>query len=107
NDVNDKPAVGVLTFQQANKTAGDAVARARAEAATQAAGPAPTVRSAVEAYIEERDARERRRTGRDVRSDAANKLRRYVLGQDKRGNQRAIEAAPLAAVHLHTLKEDD
>ena len=107
NDVNDRPAAGVLTFQQANKTAGDAVALARAEAAAQAAGPAPTVRSAVEAYIEERDARERRRTGRDVRSDAANKLRRYVLGQDKRGNQRAIEATPLAAVHLHALKEDD
>ncbi|MBR0969707.1 tyrosine-type recombinase/integrase [Bradyrhizobium japonicum] len=106
NDVNDKPAVGVLTFQQANKTAGDAVARARVEAAAQAAGPAPTVRSAVEAYIEERDAREWRRTGRDVRSDAANRLRRYVLGQDKRGNQRAIEAAPLAAVHLHVLNED-
>ncbi|MGY4346032.1 hypothetical protein ACVWXM_002499 [Bradyrhizobium sp. GM7.3] len=47
------------------------------------------------------------RNSRDVRSDAANKLRRYVLGQDKRGNQRAIEAAPLAAVHLHALKEDD
>lgn len=42
-----------------------------------------------------------------MRSDAANKLRRYVLGQDKRGNQRAIEAAPLAAVNLHALKEDD
>ncbi|WP_375787757.1 hypothetical protein ACE10Z_09920 [Bradyrhizobium sp. Pha-3] len=90
-----------------NKAAGEVVARARAEAAAQAAGPAPTVRSAVEGYIKERDAREQRRAGRDVRSDAANKLRRYVLGQDKRGNQRAIEAAPLAAVKLHALKEDD
>jgi hypothetical protein len=42
-----------------------------------------------------------------VRSDAANKLRRHVLGQDKRGTQRAIEAIPLAAVYLHALKEDD
>ena len=107
NDVNDKPAAGMLTFQQASKTAGEVVARARAEAAAQAAGPAPTVRSAVEAYIKERDDREKRRTGRDIRSDAANKLRRHVLGQDKRGTRRAIEAAPLAAVHLHALKEDD
>ena len=107
NDVNDKPAAGMLTFQQASKTAGEVVARARAEAAAQAAGPAPTVRSAVEAYIKERDDREKRRTGRDIRSDAANKLRRHVLGQDKRGTRRAIDAAPLAAVHLHALKEDD
>jgi integrase len=57
--------------------------------------------------VKERDARERRRTGRDVRSDAGTKLRRYVLGQEKRGNQEAAEAAPLASVPLHTLKEDD
>ena len=30
---------------------------------------------------------------RDVRSDAGTKLRRYVLGQEKRGNQEAAEAA--------------
>jgi hypothetical protein len=89
------------------KAAREAVARARTEAAAQAVGPAPTVRTAVEAYIKERDDRERRRTGRDVRSDASIKLRRYVLGQEKRGKQKAIEAAPLAGEHLHTLKEDD
>ena len=107
NDINDKPADGILTFEQAVRTAREAVARARTEAASQAAGPAPTVRSAVESYVKERDARERRRTGRDVRSDAGTKLRRYVLGQEKRGNQEAAEAAPLASVHLHALKEDD
>jgi hypothetical protein len=80
---------------------------ARTEAASQAEGPAPTVRSAVESYVKERDARERRRTGRDVRSDAGTELRRFVLGQEKRGNQEAAEAAPLASVHLHVLKEDD
>ena len=85
----------------------EAVARARTEAAAQAAGPAPTVLSAVKSYVKERDARERRRTGRDVRSDAGTKLRRYVLGQEKRGNQEAAEPAPLASVHLHALKEDD
>jgi len=107
NDVNDKPTEGTLTFEQANKAAREAVTRARTVAAAQAAGPAPTVRSAVESYVKERDARERRRTGREVRSDASIKLRRYVLGQEQRGNQEAIEAAPLAAVHLHALKEDD
>jgi integrase len=107
NDVNDKPADGTLTFEQAMKAAREAVTRARTEAAAQAAGPAPTVRSAVESYIKERDVRERRRTGREVRSDAGTKLRRYVLSQERRGNQKAIEAAPLAAVHLHALKEDD
>jgi hypothetical protein len=107
NDINDKPADGILTFEQAVRPAREAVARARTEAASQAAGPAPTVRSAVESYVKERDARERRRTGRDVRSDAGTKLRRYVLGQEKRGNQEAVEAAPLASVHLHALKEDD
>jgi hypothetical protein len=80
NDINDKPAAGMLTFEQAVRMAREAVARARVEAASQAAGPAPTVRSAVESYVRERDARERRRTGRDVRSDASTKLRRYVLG---------------------------
>jgi integrase len=65
------------------------------------------VRSAVESYVKERDAREKRRTGRDVRSDAGTKLRRYVLGQEKRGNQEAAEAAALASVYLHALKEDD
>ena len=48
NDINDKPADGILTFGQAVRTAREAVARARTEAASQAAGPAPTVRSAVE-----------------------------------------------------------
>jgi hypothetical protein len=107
NDVNDKSADGTLTFDQSRKGALEAVAQARTEASAQAAGPAPTVRSAVEAYVKERDDRERRRTGREVRSDASIKLRRYVLGQEKRGNQEAIEAAPLAAVHLHALNEND
>ena len=79
NDINDKPAAGVLTFEQAVRTAREAVARARTEAASQAAGPAPTVRSAVESYVKERDARERGQTGRDVRSDAATKLRRSFV----------------------------
>jgi integrase len=107
NDVNDKPVDGTLTFEQAKKAARETVARARTEAAAQAAGPMPTVQSAAEAYIKERDARDSRRAGREVQSDAGYKLRRYVLGQNKRGNQEAVETAPLAAVRLHALREHD
>ncbi|MGY3478515.1 tyrosine-type recombinase/integrase [Bradyrhizobium ottawaense] len=107
NDVNDKVAEGKLTFEQAVIQARDLVNRYRTEAAAQAAGPAPTVRTAVETYIRERNARDSRRAGREVRSDAGHRLRRYVLGQGERGNQDAVEAASLAAVALHALQVDD
>lgn len=107
NDVNDKLCEGTLTFEQAVTQARENVTRSRTEAAAQAAGPAPTVRTAVEAYIKERNARDSRRAGRDVQSDAGQRLRRYVLGQKKRGGQKAVEAASLAAVRLHALQEDD
>ena len=106
NDVNDKPAKGALTFEQAVTLARELVTRSRTEAAAQAGGPMPTVRTAVEKYIGERNARDSRRAGREVRSDAGHRLRRYVLGQEERGNQKAVDAASLAAVHLHTLQED-
>jgi integrase len=107
NDINDKLTEGTLTFEQAATEARSFVAQSRTEAAAQASGPAPTVRSAVEAYVNERNARDSRRSGRDVRSDADHRLRRYVLGQEIRGKQRAIEAASLAGIHLHALMEDD
>jgi integrase len=107
NDVNDKPAEGTLTFEQAVTRAREHVTRSRTEAAAQAAGPAPTVRTAVETYIKERNARDSRRAAREVRSDAGHRLRRYVLGQEERGSQEAIEAASLAAIYLHALEEDD
>lgn len=66
-----------------------------------------TVGTAVETYIAMRDAREARRKGRAVRSDAGQRLGRYLIGQESRGNQRAIAAAPLADVSLHALKESD
>ncbi|GLR90546.1 integrase [Bradyrhizobium iriomotense] len=107
NDINDKSAEGTLTFEQAVTQAREQVTRSRIEAAAHAAGPPPTVRTAVETYIRERNARDSRRAGREVRSDAGHRLRRYVLGQEKRGSQEAVQAAPLAAVHLHALLEDD
>ncbi|MCL2713219.1 MAG: tyrosine-type recombinase/integrase [Alphaproteobacteria bacterium] len=107
NDINDKPTDGALTFEQARKAAEEAVLRARTETAALATGPAPTVRSAIEFYIGERDSREKRRTGRDVQADVGSKLRRYVLGQAKRGSQTPTTAAPLAAIPLHALREQD
>lgn len=107
NDVNDKSANGTLTFDEAIKEAREHVTRSRTEAAAHAAGPAPTVQTAVEAYVRERNSRDSRRSGREVRSDAGHRLRRYVLGQEARGKHASIDAAPLAAVFLHALKEND
>lgn len=107
NDLNDKPTDGVLTFLQAEARARQIVDQARREAKAEAAGPVLTVRLVVESYIADRDARESRRAGRTIRSDAGRRLSRYILGQEKRGNQEAIPAAPLASVALHALKESD
>ncbi|WP_027167295.1 tyrosine-type recombinase/integrase [Mesorhizobium sp. WSM3224] len=107
NDVNDKPTDGLLTFAQAEAQGRQIVTKARQDAKAAAAGPVLTVRLAVETYVAERDARDSRRKGRTVRSDAGQRLRRYVLGQGKRGKQEAVPAAPLANVGLHALKESD
>lgn len=63
------------------------------------------MRSAVEAYVSDRDARDSRRKARAVRSDAGQRLRRRGLGQGRRGKQAAIAASPLADVALHALTE--
>ncbi|WP_315730318.1 MULTISPECIES: tyrosine-type recombinase/integrase [unclassified Bradyrhizobium] len=106
NDVNDKPAEGTLTFEQAVTQAREHVIRSRAEAAALAAGPPPTVQTAIEIYVRERNARDSRRVGREIRSDAGHRLRRYLLGQKRRGRQEAIKAAPLVAVRLYALTEN-
>src|SRR5690606_40363723 len=61
NDTNDKPIDGLFTFHQAEKRGRDIVAQARTEAAARKAGPVATVRTAVEAYIAMRDARDSKR----------------------------------------------
>ncbi|MDX1124798.1 tyrosine-type recombinase/integrase [Sinorhizobium medicae] len=104
---DDEIAEGTLDYNAAVRAAKKRVEEERAEARAVAEGPPLTLRHAVEAYIAERDTRESRRKGRQVRSDAGQRLRRYVLGQDKRGNQKAIPAAPLAGVLMHTLRERD
>lgn len=106
NDLNDKSIEGLLTFMQAERIAREIVSIARQEAKAEADGPVPTIRLAVETYIEGRNARDSRRQGREVNSDAAQRLRRYVLGQEKGVRRKAVPADPLAAVPLHALNEN-
>jgi integrase len=104
---DDALKAGTLSFEAATKAARDHVEKVRANALTEAAGPILTVRSAVDAYIAERDVRDSRRAGREKRSDAASRLRRYVTGRAAEGRRQPIAAAPIAAVELHALTEKD
>lgn len=104
---DDHLKAGTLDFDAAVRKARKLVEQARMEAKAAAEGLPLAVRLAVETYMAERDARESRRKDRPVRSDAAQRLGRYVLGQKARGKQEAVPAAPLADIGLHALKESD
>ncbi|RWL45278.1 MAG: integrase [Mesorhizobium sp.] len=100
--------VGPLSYETAIKAARKLVEEHRTQADIEALGPVLKVRGAVEAYVGARDAREAKRRGRDKRSDAGQRLGRYVLGKGERGEQEAIpQEAKLADVHLHALTEQD
>ena len=98
---------GTLDFNAAVKTARKEVAAARLEAKAVADGPVLTVGLATERYVAERDARQSKRAGRQIRSDTARRLRRYLLGQPARGKQNVVPAAALASIAIHLLKEAD
>lgn len=104
---DDAITTGTLDYRSAVKAALFHVKAARTEAKAAADGPPLTVRSAIESYIETRDARERRRTGRDIRSDASRRLEKFVLGRPARGKRAAADASTLAEIPLHKLTEDD
>lgn len=106
NDLNDKPVNGLITFHQAEKAAREVVATARAAVRALADGTPLTVHAAVEAYVAERDARDSRRQGRPVRSDASRRLHLYIIGSAARGRREAIAPAPVASISLHALTED-
>lgn len=76
---DDVLSEGTLTFEAACKAAREAVVRGRRAAAAAAAGPAITVRSAVNSYIVRQNARARARAGREVRSIADSRLTKHVL----------------------------
>lgn len=104
---DDQISVGTLDFAKATTAARKEVELVRIEAVAEEAGPAATVRSAVEAYIAFRNARETRRAGRPTRSDAARRLERYVIGREAIRQRPAAAPAPLAKIALHTLTEKD
>lgn len=88
---DDEISVGTFSYDQAVKRAIEIVTEIRRDEAAAAAGPIKTVASACEDYMRERDARESRRRGREVKSDARSSLTLHVLSTD------------LAKVELHKL----
>lgn len=99
---------GGLTYEAASKAARLHVETQRQQVEAEARGPALKVRGAIETYVGSRNARDTKRAGRDKRSDAGQRLGRYVLGEGERGDLENIpSAAPLADVDLHALEESD
>ena len=92
---DDIIADGNLSYDQAAMRGRQHVAGLRKHNAAEAAVPAETIRSVVEAYIEMRDARYNAlRAMRRGRSDASSRLTRYVLSD------------PLAKTELRALTEE-
>src|SRR5262245_2700734 len=77
DDLLDADGVAVLDYEQAKKAAVAKFAQWRAADRASVDGPAPTVRSAIEAYVGMRDARERAQDR--PRGDAKNRLAFHVL----------------------------
>lgn len=104
---DDAIKVGTLDYNNAVKKAREVVSTARLETKARADGPLITVRSASETYVKARNERQSKRAGREIRSDAAHRFGRHVIGQKARGKQPEVSAAPLANVALHVLSESD
>ena len=80
DDMLDADGIAVLDYEGARKAVAAQIARWRAADRAAVDGPAPTVRTAVEAYVGMRDARER--SQHRVRGDARHRLARHVLADD-------------------------
>lgn len=86
DDYLDADGIDVFDFEQAKAKAAEKIASWRSHDRASLHGPAPTVRSAVEAYL---SATEQRRAGMGLtKADASGRMRRHVLGD-------AIADAPL------------
>lgn len=96
DDAVEANGVDCFTFEQAKARASALVAERRAEALAALDGPAPTVATAVESYMQMRDARFRAQSGSEGKSDARRRMTRHVLNNRK-----------LAEAKLHALKEKD
>lgn len=96
DDALDADGVDCLSFEQAKSRALATVKDRKAEKKASEEGPAPTVKSVVEAYIAAREARDENQTGEAPKKrDARNRLTKHVL------------SAKIAAVTLYALTETD
>ncbi|TIT52064.1 MAG: hypothetical protein E5W72_10045, partial [Mesorhizobium sp.] len=96
DDLLEANGVNVYDFEQAKTAAVAKVASWHADDRARVDGPAPSVRSAIEIYIEMQEARERALQGKGrLRGDARLRLSRHVLSD------------AFADTALHTLKEAD
>ncbi|TPK52890.1 MULTISPECIES: tyrosine-type recombinase/integrase [unclassified Mesorhizobium] len=96
DDFLEANGINVFDYEQAKSAALAKVSSWHAEDIASAEGPSPTVRSAVENYIEVQAARERAVMGKGrLRGDARLRLSRHVLSD------------PVADITLHGLKEAD
>lgn len=104
DDFRDADGVSVLSYNDAQRRAGD-----KAEQLASASASPATVADVVKTYTDGRDRREAGRQGRKIRSDASQRLGRYVVGwkPEKVGGRKAIAPTPLAAVRLADLAEAD
>lgn len=98
---------GLLTFSQAEILARRIVKEARIAQKAAEAGPIQTVADAVRTYCASRDARDTKRAGRPVKSDARRRLSLHVIGSNARGKRAAVPPSALANVPLHDLRETD
>lgn len=94
DDALASDGVSCLSFEQARSKALDIVAERKVEEIASASGPAPTVRSAIETYINARQARDLQ-IDSTRKGDARARLTRHVL------------STPLADRFLHALTETD
>lgn len=82
DDALKADGVHTLSYDQAERQARKLVQTRRAEAIAEKAGPAVTVRIAVEEYLEGREERERK-SGTYAKRDARSRLTRHVLADEK------------------------
>lgn len=82
DDIFEGDGVNVMNFAQATTAARAYVANARAEAKASSEGPAPTVRSAVDAYIGAFEARQMKNRG-TITGEARSRFSSHILSDEK------------------------
>lgn len=103
---DDEISEGTLDYTTAVRSARDRVEVARREDLAASTGEIQTVRTAVLAYNEVRDARFRARGGSSTgRTAASSSLERYVIGREATGGMEARNPSAIADVPLHELTE--